>query len=169
MTENDVNKQTRQRIQVLEARNARILHLAEGHEDVSERTQRQKTVLGWATATFGELAARDIRERGQRLLEEVVETLQALELASSDAHAIVDYVYSRQRGSVFQELGGVGVTLLSLCEALGLDADEAERVEIRRVLSADPARFRLRQAAKAEAGVSRHMPDKELSPYVETR
>lgn len=116
------------------------------------RSRRQGRVQDWAFRCFGITAATDPRHRGLRMLEEAIELFQAVDGDAGQAHALVDHVFARPKGQPVQELGGLGVTLLALAAALGLDADVAEQDEVTRLLALDPAHFRDRDAAKAAAG-----------------
>ena len=49
-----------------------------------------------------------------------------------DAQALVDYVYSRPAGRPELEVGGVMVTLASLCSATSIDMTEAGDRELQR-------------------------------------
>lgn len=125
------------------------------------RNERQRAVKDWASRTFGAAVALDGRERAQRFVEEAIELAQACDLHEEDVREILARVYSRPVGEMTQEVGGVGVTLLALCEAAGVSADDAESAELARVLSIPAEHFRAKQAAKARAGTAR-MP--EINP-----
>lgn len=116
------------------------------------RSRRQRKVQDWAFRCFGITAAADPRHRGLRMLEKAIELYQAVDGDAGQAHALVDHVFARPKGQPVQELGGLGVTLLALAAALGLDGDVAEQDEVARLLALAPAHFRDRDAAKAAAG-----------------
>ena len=116
------------------------------------RDARQTAIAEWCVAAFGESHAASIPQRGIRLVEESLEAAQAAGCDRAMVHKLVDYVYDRPVGDLFQELGGVSVTLLALAAAAGLSADQAESVEIQRVLSKALAYFTERNAAKNAAG-----------------
>lgn len=80
------------------------------------------------------------------------------------AHRLIDHVFSKEAGEIGQELGGVGVTVLALAHAAGIDADAEEQREIARVRSKPLQWFWERNRAKNEAGfdVTGAYPD---SPY----
>lgn len=120
----------------------------------AERDARQVVVADWVRRSFGEATMHAPDERAARLLEETVEFGQALGLTANVAHRVVDYVYGRPPGDPAQEAGGVGVTLLCLCEAIGISADEAEASEIARVLAKPVEHFQRRQAEKRAAGLT---------------
>ncbi len=109
------------------------------------RDQRQAAVYTWAQAAFGTEQATSLPQRGLRLLEEAIEAYQAAGGAAEPAHR-------RPAGSMKQELGGVGVTVLALAAAAGLSADEAEIEEVDRVLSKPIEHFRKRNEVKNQAG-----------------
>lgn len=117
------------------------------------RKMRQAEVLAWAVAAFGEPEATSVAQRGLRLLEEAAEAAQAAGVSRNRARAVVQYVYSRPIGELKQEVGGVGITLLCLGEAAGIDVDQAERDEIARVMSKPLEHFRQRNQAKNDAGL----------------
>ncbi len=117
------------------------------------RDERQRAVLRWVEGTFGPVALAPV-ERAARLLEEVVELAQAAGLSRHLAFSVFDHVYGKPPGEPAQEAGGVGVTLLAYCESVGLSADGEEAREFARVLATDPAHFRARHNAKADAGVA---------------
>lgn len=98
-------------------------------------------------------------ERVTRLLEEAIELAQSEGLLLDDARRLMEHVYQKPPGDAFQEVGGVGITLLVYCGSRGFSADRAELSELVRVLGRDPQHFRDRQNAKAAAGVAEAVPD----------
>ncbi len=117
----------------------------------------QDTVVAWCQDVFGEPCAKDVHERGLRLLEESLETAQALGITQEDAHRLVDYVYGRPVGELPQEISGVLVTVLSLAAASGHSAEQCLTQEIERIT--DPAfreKARNKHNTKKQAGVSGH-------------
>ena len=129
----------------------------------SQRDERQKIIGAWAIACFTKREARSIPQRGIRLQEESTETFQACGGTREQAHAVVDYVFDRPSGSISQEMGGVGVTLLALGEAIGVSADECEAKEVDRVLSKPTEHFAARNKQKNDAGLSAPIPS-EVPP-----
>lgn len=75
--------------------------------------------------------------------------MQACDTTADEAHALVDYVYSRPVGEPSQEVGGVMLTLAALCLANGLDMEAAGATELDRVRSKID-QIRAKQAAKPE-------------------
>jgi hypothetical protein len=98
-------------------------------------------------ACFGPEISADIGERNHRFLEEALELVQTLGCTRSEAHQLVDYVYSRPPGDPPQEVGGVMVTLAALCLAADLDMHGDGERELARVWTKVEA-IRAKQAAK---------------------
>lgn len=118
----------------------------------ADRTERQRQVSGWCVAAFGDDHAKSIEQRGIRMVEEAIEGGQACGCSAEMIHRLVDHIYSKPVGELSQELGGIGVTVLALAEAAGIDSDHAERTEVARVLSKPLKHFADRNAAKNAAG-----------------
>jgi len=93
----------------------------------------QERVGPWLNECFGTEIARDRTERNHRFLEEALELVQAGGCTQSEAHQLVDYVFSREVGELDQEIGGVMNTLAALCLAHGLDMHQAGETELDRV------------------------------------
>lgn len=119
---------------------------------VDNRNVRQAKIYGWLCDAFGYEESSSIPHRGIRLLEESAEAAHAAGVDLAMAHKMLDYVWSRPKGELEQELGGVGVTVLGLAHAAGLLADACEKKEVDRVLSKPIEHFRQRNALKNEAG-----------------
>lgn len=117
------------------------------------RQERQNKVAKWVVEAFGEEQANSIPHRGVRFFEESTETVQSAGVSVEMAHKIVDYVFSRPVGMLWQELGGTGITLLALAEAAGYDADIEENRELERVLSKSIDHFKNRNKEKNDAGL----------------
>jgi len=122
------------------------------------RDVRQKEVSEWCAAAFGAEHASSVPQRGLRMLEEAIEAYQSATLGlpaeemRDKAHALVDYVFGRVSGNLAQECGGVGLTLLALCQAAGISAEAEELREIARVKSKPLEHFSKRNQQKNEAG-----------------
>jgi NTP pyrophosphatase (non-canonical NTP hydrolase) len=95
----------------------------------------QARVLAWVLATFGVSVVLDTRERNHRFLEESLELVQATGCTASEAHELVEYVFSRPVGDIVQETGGVMVTLAALLNAYGVDVLDCGERELARVWS----------------------------------
>lgn len=117
-----------------------------------QRDDRQRRIAEWTRSTFGP-GTMTTPERTARFLEEALELAQACGYEREPAERLVAYVFSRPVGDYAQELGGVGITLLALAEALCESADAAERRELARVLAIPVEHFRKRHDAKAAAGI----------------
>jgi NTP pyrophosphatase (non-canonical NTP hydrolase) len=126
--------------------------LVEENRKFSSRNQRQSVIFEWGTKAFGADQMTSIPQRAARFLEEAIELAQACDLDKTMAHKLIDYIYDRPPGERRQELGGVGVTVMALAEALGESADECEAAEVERVLSKPTSHFTERNKAKNDAG-----------------
>lgn len=97
-----------------------------------QMTSYQERVEAWLEACFSPAVRADRSERTHRFLEEALELAQANGCSHSEAIALVDYVFGRPEGHADQEVGGVMVTLASLCSATGLNMDDAGDRELER-------------------------------------
>ncbi len=103
----------------------------------------------WTLDCFGPDLSGDRTERNRRFLEEALELAQSLGGTREQAHALVDYVFSRAPGQPAQELGGTMVTLAALCHANGLDMRAEAEAELARIARPEVmARIRDKQAGK---------------------
>jgi len=93
----------------------------------------QSRVLPWMVACFGSEVSNDRLERGDRLLEEVLELLQSGDYPMDRIAALVEYVYNRPKGEPAQEVGGVMITLAAYCLAHDLDMHQAGEIELSRI------------------------------------
>jgi hypothetical protein len=115
---------------------------------MSEKTEQfQARVWPWMLACFGEEVSNDRMERGDRLLEEVLELLQSGDYPQERVAALVGYVWSRPVGEPAQEVGGVMVTLAAYCLAHSIDMHEAGETELARIWT-KVEKIRAKQAAK---------------------
>lgn len=96
-------------------------------------TPFQDRVHEWLMECFGEKIASDTVERNHRFLEEALELVQTCGCSKSEAHQLVDYVFSRDVGEKNQEAGGVMVVLAALCAANNLDMKQAGEKELARI------------------------------------
>jgi hypothetical protein len=118
----------------------------------SVRLERQQRVLNWARTVLSEDEVSGREQRAIRLAEETIELAQSCNVDKAMLHKLVDYVYGRPIGEPMQELGGVSVCVLAMANALGLDADTVEEIEVRRCEDMDPEQFKARNATKNNAG-----------------
>jgi NTP pyrophosphatase (non-canonical NTP hydrolase) len=119
---------------------------------IRSRDARQKIVADWCVASFGEGAASSLPQRCVRLLEECIEAYQAGGGDPAMAHKLIDFVFGRPVGELAQEIGGVGLVLLSLANAAGVSADAEEKREVKRVLAKPSSHWAARNANKNAAG-----------------
>ena len=119
---------------------------------------KQLIIADWVRTNFGANILFDRNERGKRTLEEAVEVAQSVGITCDEIIAIVDRVYSKPVGEPYQEVGGLGVTLLALCSCLGFSMDAAIQDEIARIHTFPPEYWQSRQNAKAVAGVGHFVP-----------
>jgi hypothetical protein len=103
---------------------------------------------------WGDELAFNRHERGTRLGEEALETMQTLGITVDETHRLVDYVYGRPVGRPDQELAGTVRCLLALAQALGLDLETLLAAEVERLTHADHDKLRKKNEEKAQAGVS---------------
>lgn len=115
--------------------------------DTHDTNDFQDRVRPWMQACFGEVISNDRLERGDRLLEEVLELLQSGAYPKERVASLVAYVWGRPEGEPAQEVGGVMVTLAAYCLAHGLDMSEAAETELARIWTKVDV-IRAKQAAK---------------------
>ncbi len=92
----------------------------------------QARVESWLEACFPPSVVSNRLERTHRFLEEALELAQANQCSREDAISLVDYVFDRPVGEPNLEVGGVMVTLASLCSTSGIDMAEAGEIELKR-------------------------------------
>lgn len=97
----------------------------------------QAGVATWIRECFSEEISQDKTERNDRFIEESLELAQSLGYTKERAHALVDYVFDREKGDPEQEVGGVMVTLAALCDTNGLDMADAGNKELERINQPD--------------------------------
>lgn len=109
----------------------------------------QAGVAEWMGQCFLPSLYSNMTERGDRLLEEVLELLQANGYDSARVPTLVNYVFGRPVGVPAQEVGGVMVTLAGYCWVAGLDMHAAGHAELARINQPDVmAKIRAKQEAK---------------------
>lgn len=112
----------------------------------------QERVGEWMQECFGPEISANRQERGDRLLEEVLELLQSGGYPKDRVAQLVDYVYGRPAGDPAQEVGGVRVTLSAYCTAHYIQEDTAAEAELARILQPDIIQvIRSKQAAKVRS------------------
>lgn len=109
----------------------------------------QADVAEWMGQCFLPSLYSNMTERGDRLLEEVLELLQAHGYDKARVPTLVDYVFGRPDGDPAQEVGGVMVTLAGYCWVAGLNMHTAGDAELARINQPDVmAKIRAKQEAK---------------------
>ena len=119
----------------------------------------QDDVFHWMTACFSGDVCKDVRERGDRLLEEVLELLQSHGYDKSRVATLVDYTFNRPVGEPYQEVGGVMVTLAAYCQATGLDMHACGAIELERIWHKIPE---IRAKQESKRGLHTPLP---VDPY----
>ncbi|WP_312237354.1 hypothetical protein [Stenotrophomonas sp.] len=109
----------------------------------------QAGVSEWMGKCFLPSLYSNMTERGDRLLEEVLELLQAHGYDQGRVATLVDYVFGRPAGEPAQEVGGVMVTLAGYCWVAGLDMHVAGEAELQRITQPEVMhKIRRKQEAK---------------------
>ncbi len=109
----------------------------------------QAGVAEWMGQCFLPSLYSNMTERGDRLLEEVLELLQAHGYDKTRVATLVDYVFGRPVGEPAQEVGGVMVTLAGYCWVAGLDMHANGQAELDRINQPGVmAKIRAKQEAK---------------------
>lgn len=109
----------------------------------------QSDVATWMGQCFPPSLSSNMTERGDRLLEEVLELLQAHGYDSARVPTLVNYVFGRPVGEPAQEVGGVMVTLAAYCSVAGLSMQADGQAELDRINQPEVmARIRAKQEAK---------------------
>ncbi|MBP2498351.1 NTP pyrophosphatase (non-canonical NTP hydrolase) [Methylobacterium sp. PvP062] len=122
------------------------------HQTRYTRDKRQVVVKDWITRVFG-LRTLNLRFRAERVLEEALELAQAAGYPQEKIAGLTAKVYANPPGALRQEVGGLGISVLALCETAEISADECEEAEILRVLSKSTAHFKARIERKIADGV----------------
>ncbi|MCU0994011.1 hypothetical protein JAK71_15490 [Stenotrophomonas maltophilia] len=125
----------------------------------------QAGVAEWMGRCFLPSLYSNMTERGDRLLEEVLELLQAHGYDSARVPTLVDYVFGRPVGEPAQEVGGVMVTLAGYCWVAGLDMHAAGDAELARISQPEVmAKIRAKQEAKNALHFDTPLPGNAAAP-----
>lgn len=103
------------------------------YRTINPKDDFQKRCLKWHKETFGENEYLGIDNRRCHFLEESLELFQASGGDVEMAHQLVEYVFNRPSGEVFQEVGGVTTTLAVFCSTLGIEMTQASEQELARI------------------------------------
>lgn len=120
--------------------------IQQGHNDL------QSAITKWAMVCFGKEHVTNPSLRALRLVEEAIEYAQSVDCDKDKIHNLVDYVYSRDKGSPTQELGGVGITALVAASSIGVKFDDCLAAEVNRIKSTPSTKFTKRNQDKVDAG-----------------
>ncbi len=132
----------------------------------------QAGVADWMGQCFLPSLYSNMTERGDRLLEEVLELLQAHGYDRARVPTLVDYVFGRPVGEPAQEVGGVMVTLAGYCWVAGLDMHAAGDAELARISQPEVvAKIRAKQEAKNALQFDTPLPGNAAEPmfYLQDR
>lgn len=125
----------------------------------------QAGVAEWMGQCFLPSLYSNMTERGDRLLEEVLELLQAHGYDKARVPTLVDYVFSRPVGDPAQEVGGVMVTLAGYCWVAGLDMHVHGHAELARISHPEVmAKIRAKQEAKNALHFDTPLPGHAAAP-----
>nr|WP_313518511.1 hypothetical protein [Stenotrophomonas pavanii] len=125
----------------------------------------QAGVAEWMGQCFLPSLYSNMTERGDRLLEEVLELLQAHGYDKARVPTLVDYVFGRPVGDPAQEVGGVMVTLAGYCWVAGLDMHAAGDAELARINQPDVmAKIQAKQEAKNALHFDTPLPGNAAEP-----
>ncbi|MBH1672532.1 hypothetical protein I5U90_05690 [Stenotrophomonas maltophilia] len=125
----------------------------------------QAGVAEWMGQCFLPSLYSNMTERGDRLLEEVLELLQAHGYDKARVPTLVDYVFGRPVGDPAQEVGGVMVTLAGYCWVAGLDMHAAGDAELARINHPEVmAKIRAKQEAKNALHFDTPLPGNAAAP-----
>lgn len=120
----------------------------------------QQKIGGWVRRCFGSRTFVSREERCLRVLEEVLELCQVIGVDPCTIARLVEHVYGREVGQVGQEIAGVGITLLALCESFGVSLDCLVEEEYRRINEPSVIeRCRRKQLEKRKFAITGDMED----------
>lgn len=95
----------------------------------------QLLAYSWAVRCFGINHVSNRKVRVIRLLEEVAEAAQSIDVDRETINQVLDIVYSRPKGEFSQEMGGIAMTFAVLCETSNYQIPDLLMVEFNRVVS----------------------------------
>jgi hypothetical protein len=109
----------------------------------------QSRVADWLGKCFAPPLYTNMTERGDRLVEEVLELLQSKGYDPTRIPTLIEYVWNRPVGDPPQEVGGVMATLAAYCSVAGLDMEADGEAELARIMRPEiMAKIRTKQEAK---------------------
>lgn len=111
----------------------------------------QMNVWDWFKKCFPDPKYKNPRERTFRFVEEAIELAQACGASREEVSRIADYVYGRPVGEIRQEVGGVMVTLSTLCSVHKICLSDAAEKELARIDTPEVIfKIREKQATKVQ-------------------
>ncbi len=110
--------------------------------------------LAWACNAFGAEHAFNLPLRTLRCAEEAVELAQAAGVSREKMFELVDIVYSRPKGMVHQEIGGVLMVITTICAIQGGDPSFYLTNELCRILKQPIEKFAKRNQDKIDLGLT---------------
>lgn len=115
----------------------------------------QMNAWNWFKLCFPDPKYKNIRERTFRFVEEAFELAQACGASREEVINILDYVYGRPVGEIRQEVGGVMVTLSTLCSVHKISLERAAEKELERINNPEVIfKIREKQATKVQGNES---------------
>lgn len=114
---------------------------------------RQQEVLDWATEMFGPVA-RNLDERGARLAEEAIEVAHTAGVPIEVIIKIAERIYTKPKGEMRSEIGGVALTLDAICALVGTNPDWEAMQEFDRVTHLPKEHWTSRHTAKVSGGTA---------------
>lgn len=93
----------------------------------------QNRVWIWFKDIFPAQKYCSFKQRSCRFFEEAIELVQSLGMKRSDCHYLIDIIFDRRKGIPQEEVGGVLVTLATLCEVCGINMMGWAEVELERI------------------------------------
>ena len=110
-------------------------------------------VLAWAADMFGPVAL-EHDERMVRFIEEAIELAHAFGIGRHKMQALVDRVWSCERGDVCKEAAQANITLRAFAENAAIDLDVQTEMEIQRIMAIPKEEWQRRHAAKVKLGIA---------------
>ena len=145
----DVRKLTDDHVQWDEFCQKALTYFLSAAPTLAGKGSYQQRVAEWMQQAFIPSLYSNMTERGDRVLEEVLELLQSHGYDPARVATLVQYVFGRPAGEPAQEVGGVMVTLAGYCFIAGLDMHAAGEAELARICQPEVmAKIRAKQEAK---------------------
>jgi NTP pyrophosphatase (non-canonical NTP hydrolase) len=111
-----------------------VFSVLDGPAGTPVKSSFQQRASNWIHTCFGKPIATDITERNFRFLEEALELVQASGFTIEQVSRLVTYTYNRPVGQLYQEVGGVMITLAALCSAHGINMEKAGETDLKNAI-----------------------------------